>query len=328
MRYQQAGKQMPWRVGLDEAGYGPNLGPLVVCSTAIRVTDPTATIWKLFPESMRQAGGKKDQRLIVDDSKKVYSGGQGLEQLETGVLALLACSTGAIPGDLASLLQATTSADCRADLQQEFWFTEDVALPKWAPLTAIDQARGAVLAEAPTDTVFGPMQAMIVPTGRFNQLLKEWQVKSGIVQHALIQLLAATNDLQPKNEDIFIAIDRLGGRLYYTAFLSEAFPGCWVQTVKETAGESVYEIIGHDRTITVRFAPRSDADHWNVALSSMLAKYLRELLMVQFNEFWQRELPNLQPTAGYPVDALRFMKEISSIQEKKGITREALWREK
>ena len=33
---------MPWIVGVDEAGYGPNLGPFVMTSVACRVDDALA----------------------------------------------------------------------------------------------------------------------------------------------------------------------------------------------------------------------------------------------------------------------------------------------
>ena len=42
------------------------------------------------------------------------------------------------------------------------------------------------------------------------------------------------------------------------------------------------------------------------ALASMTAKYLRELSMRAFNEFWCARVPGLRPTAGYPGDAPRF----------------------
>jgi hypothetical protein len=60
----------------------------------------------------------------------------------------------------------------------------------------------------------------------------------------------------------------------------------------------------------------------------MVCKYLREILMGEFNRFWVDKLPGLQPTAGYPGDALRFFEAIAPELAKLGITRESVWRER
>ena len=52
--------------------------------------------------------------------------------------------------------------------------------------------------------------------------------------------------------------------------------------------------------------------HMPTALASMASKYLRELAMHGFNDFWGRHVAGLRPTAGYPVDALRFKAEIAA----------------
>src|SRR5262249_46432299 len=81
---------MPWRVGLDEAGYGPNLGPLVLSSTACHVPDDAPKcLWKLLAAAVRKARHEDDGRLLIDDSKKVNDGPTGLAKLEAGVLAVL-----------------------------------------------------------------------------------------------------------------------------------------------------------------------------------------------------------------------------------------------
>ena len=41
----------------------------------------------------------------------------------------------------------------------------------------------------------------------------------------------------------------------------------------------------------------------------MASKYLRELAMHALNDFWRQHVADLRPTAGYPVDALRFEME-------------------
>jgi len=66
-------------LGTDEAGYGPNLGSLVVSLTAWEAD--TENLSPLF-ESLSQAG------ISIGDSKKLYHGGS-LVALETGVLVPL-----------------------------------------------------------------------------------------------------------------------------------------------------------------------------------------------------------------------------------------------
>src|SRR5438067_2056574 len=81
---------MPWRVGLDEAGYGPNLGPLVLSSSACRVpADASDCLWDCLRPAVRKAEHPADGRLLIDDSKKVNDGKEGLAKLEAGVLAAL-----------------------------------------------------------------------------------------------------------------------------------------------------------------------------------------------------------------------------------------------
>ena len=58
----------------------------------------------------------------------------------------------------------------------------------------------------------------------------------------------------------------------------------------------------------------------------MVSKYLRELAMLAFNAFWMAQVPGLKPTAGYPVDAKRFRREIEQAQSKLGVPDDQLWR--
>jgi hypothetical protein len=64
------------------------------------------------------------------------------------------------------------------------------------------------------------------------------------------------------------------------------------------------------------------------ALASMTAKYLRELSMKAFNEFWRAHIPELKPTAGYYRDAWRFKKEIAAIQKELQIDDCVIWRKR
>jgi hypothetical protein len=60
----------------------------------------------------------------------------------------------------------------------------------------------------------------------------------------------------------------------------------------------------------------------------MTAKYLRELAMRAFNEFWAARVPNLRPTAGYPMDSHRFRKAIAAAQRELRIDDHDVWRKR
>src|SRR5205823_2830094 len=66
---------MAWILGIDEAGYGPNLGPFVMTSVACRLADDLtgADLWELLGVAVRKEDGTNDERLPIDDSKLVYS---------------------------------------------------------------------------------------------------------------------------------------------------------------------------------------------------------------------------------------------------------------
>ncbi len=109
--------------GIDEAGYGPLLGPLVVCASALAVPadmrDPiqhgdftaAETLWPLLKRAVARKGPLRDGRLIVADSKLVHAMAGGTGLLERTVLAMLrqpatATSAAEMPATTAQLLAA------------------------------------------------------------------------------------------------------------------------------------------------------------------------------------------------------------------------------
>ena len=50
---------MPWVVGIDEAGYGPNLGPLVQAAVSLYLPDGDPAGWDTLKPVVRRAHEKE-----------------------------------------------------------------------------------------------------------------------------------------------------------------------------------------------------------------------------------------------------------------------------
>ncbi len=313
---------MSWVVGIDEAGYGPNLGPLVQAAVALRLPDGDPAGWATLASVVRRAHEKPDGRLLIDDSKKVYTRG-GLEALERGVWAI----TGAEPRSFHEFLWSGDDVPAWGEeLRAEAWFDGGDSVP-----LHIDPDAEWVSSEPVREAVCGQWTGdyRIVPAPRFNRMVDEYGSKGTVLGRGLVELLGALTGAVPQDDEpLLFACDKQGGRNFYAGILQEAFPDGWVVAERESAEESRYRIEGLPRAVTITFRPRADGDSVSVALASMLCKYLREVCMRQFNRFWAGHVPGLRPTAGYPVDAKRFYAEIRPAMEKLGLTADQVWRKK
>src|SRR5437763_6774542 len=124
------GGMASWIIGIDEAGYGPNLGPLVMTSVACRVPDELVGVdlWQVLRSAVRRCRDSGDAPLLVDDSKAVYGTSQGLKALENNVLATLAGWAVERPVSLADYAGRMCPA-CVRDLGGENWYTGTTPLP-------------------------------------------------------------------------------------------------------------------------------------------------------------------------------------------------------
>ncbi|MFN4257967.1 MAG: hypothetical protein ACK4RK_01620 [Gemmataceae bacterium] len=321
---------MPWIVGIDEAGYGPNLGPLVMTAVSCQVPNELidADLWHVLRDGVRRQREVDNGQIIVDDSKQVYSTAKGLAQLEATALVCSGRGEWPLPFPLHHLMEMM-SLEGSAELTREPWYHGNSILP----CTCVGE-RLAVLSARFAATCrqvgvhWNPVRSVIVCPTQFNTITMRHDSKGAVLAHGLTRLMQTYCQPDGTTEPIAVFVDKHGGRNNYAAMLHQAISDGMVVVQEESALKSTYHVLGLSRPVQVTFQPRADAAHLCVALASIVSKYLREVLMAEFNMFWKQHLPDLKPTAGYPVDAVRFWNAIHPVAERLGISKASLWRER
>jgi hypothetical protein len=323
---------MGYVIGTDEAGYGPNLGPLIVSATVWWVPDdaPTDDLYRLLRKvvtrRLPRSGVKSGKRVVMADSKTLYQPAAGLGLLELGMLAALGLMN-VRPTRWQELWQHLCP-QAFAALSAVPWYADyDADVPLAADRDDLDQLIPKVQAGMSSVGVrLVAIHSCAVFPDVWNQSLVDHGNKATVLSHATIELLCrvlATLEDGP----VSVICDKHGGRNRYGALLQQHVVDWLVEVYREEAEASIYRWGPEQRRVEAAFRPRSER-YLPAALASMASKYLRELAMRPFNEYWCRRVPDLRPTAGYPQDARRFKAEIFAAQSALGITDRVLWRER
>ncbi|HZZ73405.1 MAG TPA: hypothetical protein VFE24_14215 [Pirellulales bacterium] len=322
---------MPYLIGTDEAGYGPNLGPLLIAATVWHVPDDCAAtdLYKRLKKSVCQTPrNERDRRVWWADSKAVYRAGAGLDMLERGLLVAL-CNLGIdslpLPESCAAVWRVL---DPHAELHQQTvpWPVHASGrFPVANEPTRLKKPAAALAADLTAQRVrLVSIRATTVFPERFNALTEQLGTKGEVLSRLTLTLAAeAARDLT--DEPVLFLCDKHGGRNRYGGLLQDIFYEHFVEVLAEGQTESRYGWGPPANRREIRFRVQSER-FLPAALASMTAKYLRELAMRAFNEFWCGRLPDLRPTAGYPGDARRYKDEIAALQRDLGIADQRLWR--
>ncbi len=315
--------------GIDEAGYGPTLGPLVASAVVLRVPDARANacLWDLLKKTCTATAGRGARRLIVADSKKLKRPDGGIQLLEQAALVMLAVQ-GQRPCRWAEYVEAVAPG-ALAEFEEYPWYACDgSSLPLTPGLLDVGTRANAVrhnLAEQGLE-LLGVHSAPLAE-GHFNRLVTRTKNKATVLLGLALRLMQQAMRAAI-NEPVYIHVDRLGGRSHYRDALMTSWPTWELQVLQETDTCSAYRLRHGAQICEIDFTTEGESRHFPVALASIYSKYLRELSMHAFNRYWSAQLSGLTPTAGYYTDAVRWLRDAEPALARLRIDRRMLVRER
>lgn len=323
--------------GIDEAGYGPLLGPLCVAAAGFRISgwaigDAAPDLWlQLSGAVCRDLQGARRGLLPIADSKRLKLPNQvsgsaprrsPTMHLERGVLAFRR-AMGVSDASDAELLEGLGCVlprhSCYGGEPIELplaWTGEQIAIA------------GSVLAGAMSRAGVEPLGLSCIAVGEteFNALVRSEQSKAATTIGAIgAHLRGIWAEHAAGESTVWVVCDRLGGRARYGSMLAHQLKlgaGGEVTEVEESERRSRYFVREAgpegERRLHVTFVTEGETAQLPVALASMTAKLVRELAMMRFNRSWCARMaavgqPELKPTAGYREDGARWLRDAAPV---------------
>jgi len=304
--------------GIDEAGYGPLLGPLVVGCAAFELPghpdQPLPCLWKGLGKMVSRSRCRKGQKLHINDSKAVYAPADGLKELERGVVGA-GLTLGRACADLEAFLDLvcpTLSQRCRSypwyvkHAEEAFPIEQDAI-----SLKILANALGMEMTRVQTRLV--KLSAQVLLEREYNRMVEATRNKgAALFSIASIHLDQLVRD--HAHEGVVIFCDRQGGREHYGHLLRSLFEDWSFEVTQEKSERSEYRLERNGKIARIIFTEKAEGQCMGTALASMLSKYLREALMRRFNAWWTKQLPGLTATAGYYTDGHRFLTDIAPLR--------------
>ena len=282
--------------GIDEAGYGPMLGPLVVSGVAVEVPDEAAQdcLWKRLGASTTNRLDRHDPRLPVVDSKRLYQRKSGLKALER--TALVAARTAGLSiATLRDLLGGVAPRIC--DQMNEYpWYRGfDVSLPLENAAATLELQGNALAADLRRSNcrMIGLFAEPLLE-GRFNSLVSNTRNKASVSMSLAFRVVQRVAANAP-GQALHVLIDRQGGRVRYASVLGTAFGASHIDILGESDQRSAYALDMFGRRGRVEFITAGEDHHFLIALAG------------------------LRPTAGYYQDARRFLGDIAEVLKRERV---------
>lgn len=301
--------------GIDEAGYGPILGPLVVSATTFTVPDELlkSDMWKVLKGAVGKNKRGLSGRILIADSKKSFNRKAGCGHLRRAVISAIRCldkgyEVPANAKELASIL----CPESLARLGDYPWYQQLEGVKLGGENSDFSIAAGVFSRNLTSnDMRLVDLRSECLDVGYYNRMVSNVRNKARVLFTSVAKLIHRAYELGGAGEKIQVLVDRQGGRINYVNLLRKMFPQLKLSIVRQDEKCSSYELVG-EKTLRVHFAIKADTRFLPVSLASMTSKYVREVMMESINRYFLGFSGDIKPTAGYWQDGQRFIKDVES----------------
>ncbi len=311
-------KQIPrerFRIGADENGLGPRLGPMIVTAVLAEVTpDGHAT-------ASRKARGKLGERL--GDSKALVAHGDvALGEAWTRALVEKGCGrpeVGRAPRTVDDLVRAVSAdtpevlrAPCRGEAERQCWSAGEQAFSAEPGL--VETLSNDIDKLSKKGVRVMGVRSKIVCTKRLNDALVEGKSRFAVDLHSMEELILSLRE--QAGSEVHAICGKVGGLGSY----SDAFGplnGRLHSVLEERRPSSRYYFPGIGE---IAFLMDADDSDILVSMASLVGKYLREALMDKIVRYHQATTPEAPDASGYhdPVTAT-FVQATALVRRARGI---------
>ncbi|HEX9295910.1 MAG TPA: hypothetical protein VF881_08740 [Polyangiaceae bacterium] len=293
-----------FRIGIDENGLGPRLGPLVVTAVVARVTADGHIV------AARKPRGALAKRL--GDSKAMVSHGDvALGEAWARALALRIGLDAVDPDALIHALVLDPRSElrriCPAHVEAQCWNTDREAFE--AEPALVDQIAGDLDRLAARGVEIVGLRSKVVCTKRLNEARAAGRSRFDVDLHTMEGIVL---DARERIEgELEVVCGKVGGYARYSSAFGP-LGGRLHAIIEEGAKRSAYSFPGLG---TIAFVRDADASHMLVAMASMVGKWVREVMMGRIVRFYGHDGDVSLSASGYhdPVTD-RFVKATALVR--------------
>ena len=304
------------RLGIDENGLGPRLGPLIVTAICARTHDPLNAPPTRGGHAVAESRPRGALARRLGDSKRLVSFGD--TALGEAWARAIARRMGIAPDPedpdtLVRVLSLDTAealrAPCPDDHRAQCWNAKGEAFVADAVLLKTVERDLAKLAERGVEVLRAT--SVITCTRRLNEGIGRGLTRFHVDLHAMERLVLDARDRIGR--DVVATCGKVGGFDRYSPAFGP-MSGRLHAIVDEGRARSEYRVPGVG---TVAFVRDADEGHLLVCMASLVGKWIRDLLMSRIVRYHRTSNADLPDASGYSDPVTRRFIEATQLSRKK-----------